>query len=464
MARERRWFVRVLGWVGGHIPALLAWVGLAGLFAYGAAHDWKLGDKKDDKKEEKRPTPDDDRDGFTPYFAPQPGGVPVWVGHDPKKCPSAGKTVKFRSAEAAERAGVKTAPPALDWVAVTVEAHGEVRQDPTAAAQVSPRVGGALFALEKQLGDRVHKGELVALVDSAEVGRAKAAYLTARATAEAKATIRQALEGGVVPPRSVVEAEAALREARAHLFSARQALANLGLSPPPADEKLSDEELTQRLARLGVPEAKWTSLYMKDGRPPPANLLPVFSPLDGVVTRRTGVAGETVTAGAAIYEVADPTKVYVFLDVRLEDQAGVKVGQEMTFTPEGQTNTVAGVVDLVSPAVDEKTRTVRVRGRVPNPDGALKSGAYGAGTVTTDGPWLGLVVPREAVHWEGCSHVVFVKKSDTEYQVRKVTLGVRTGDGVEIETGIDPADEVAVTGSHVLKSELLKERIGSADE
>jgi cobalt-zinc-cadmium efflux system membrane fusion protein len=488
MARERRRFMRVLRWVVGHLPALLAWAGLVGLFVYGSKHEWKFGDKKDAEKE-KKAKPDDDRESFTPYFAPQPGDVPVWVSHNPLRCPvqAAGvarlippaaaaavagtvgwfppaRVVKFKSPEAAERAGIKTAAAELDWVAVTVEAHGEVRQDPTVVAQVSPRAGGALYALEKQLGDRVKRGELLALVDSAEVGRAKAAYLTARATTEAKAQIRQSLEGGAVPPRSVVEAEAALREARANLFGARQAIENLGLPVPPADEKLSDDELTRRLAGLGIPGEKWTALNTRDGRPPPANLLPVFSPLDGVVTKRTGVAGETVAAGAAVFEVADPTKVHVVLDVRLEDQAGVKVGQEMTFTAEGQAAAAAGEVDLVSPAVDEKTRTVRVRGRVPNAAGALKSGAFGAGAVTTDGPWVGVVVPRDAVHWEGCCHMVFVKKSDTEYEVRRVTLGVRAGDVVEIESGLSPGEEVAVTGSHVLKSELLKERIGEADE
>jgi cobalt-zinc-cadmium efflux system membrane fusion protein len=144
----------------------------------------------------------------------------------------------------------------------------------------------------------------------------------------------------------------------------------------------------------------------------------------------------------------------------------VKVGQEMTFVLEGQPNAVpvAGEVDLVGPAVDERTRTLRVRGRVPNPDGALRGGAFGAGTITTDGPWLGVTVPRDAVHWEGCSHIVFVKKSDTEYEVRRVTLGVRSGETVEVETGLAPGEPVAVTGSHVLKSELLKDRIGEADE
>src|SRR5438270_386926 len=82
---------------------------------------------------------------------------------------------------------------------------------------------GVLFALEKQLGEPVKKGELLALVDSADVGKAKAAYLTARAVLESRETILASLKGSTnVPPRSVAEAEAAAREARAGLYSARQ--------------------------------------------------------------------------------------------------------------------------------------------------------------------------------------------------------------------------------------------------
>ena len=71
---------------------------------------------------------------------------------------------------------------------------------------------------------------------------------------------------------------------------------------------------------------------------------------------------------------------------------------------------------------------------------------------------------REAVHWEGCSHVVFVKQSAVEWLPRKVALGVRDGGVVEVVVGLAAGDEVAAAGSHVLKNELLKARIGAAEE
>jgi RND family efflux transporter MFP subunit len=270
----------------------------------------------------------------------------------------------------------------------------------------------------------------------------------------------------------VVEAEAAAREARAGLYSARQGLANLGLPLPSAeDEKLTDESLTSRLLLLGVPDAKRRELEARasqTGEAITANLLPVFSPLDGVVTKRNGVVGETIAALAPVYEVGDPTRVHVFLEVRQEDMARVAVGQEMTFRLEGGAGVPAvdGVIDWISPTVDEKTRTVRARGRVANPNGVLKSGAFGGGTVTVEGPRPGLVVPREAVHWEGCKHVVFAKRTadGTTYYPLRVTLGARVGGAVEVTGGLDAGEEIAVAGSHVLKAELLKDRIGQAEE
>lgn len=470
-----RRILRGLGWVVGCIPALLVWAGLAGLFWYGAAHGWKFTEpaaKAEEKGKEEPPAPDAGEPGkeFKPYYQPQPHDVPVLVAHDPATCKACAKPITFKTPASAAKAGIKTAPVGAEPITVTITAHGEVVADPTATARVSPRLGGTLFALEKQLGDPVRRGDLLALVDSAEVGKAKAAYLTAKAHLESREQILGSLQTGAAAARSVVEAEAAVREARAGLYSARQGVANLGLPvPSPADEKLPDDQFTNRLMFLGVPffgRLAACGRAEQLGQPLTANLLPVVSPLDGFVTRRAGVVGETVAAGQVIYEVGDPTRVDVFLDVRQEDLPRVKVGQAVTFQLEGGASLPAttGEIDWIGPTVDEKTRTVRVRARVANPGGMLKGGAFGGGTVVVEPTRQALVVPKDAVQWEGCSYLVFVKMSDTEFLPRKVTPGVRVGGMVEITAGLEKGDEVVVVGSHVLKCELLKDRIGGAEE
>jgi cobalt-zinc-cadmium efflux system membrane fusion protein len=505
---------RILAQVAGWIPSLLVWAGLVGLFVYGSHNNWKWRfseEKARDKGEKKDTAPDnpDDDEPFTPYPLSRPFDVPVMVVHSPFRCPvfstaqlvepTAGasvvgacgwldftpKSIKLKSAEIADRAGIKTVAAKIERVSVSVEAHGEVQQDPTATAKASPRAGGVLFALEKQLGDRVRKGELLALIESAEVGKAKPAYLTARAMYESRERVRASLSPESSPMRTIVEAQAAAREASANLYSAQQGLANLGLPVPDTNEAISDQALTQRLQLLGVPFGKRLELYARAnaGQGLPANLLPLFSPLDGVVTRRNGVVGETVAALQPVYEVGDPSRIYVYLDVRQEDSAKVAIGQDLTFTLEGGAidSGTHGMIDWISPVVDDKTRTVRVRGRVPNPDGKLRAGAFGGGTVVVDPPRPALVVPKDAIHWEGCCHLVFVKVPPTkreatetketkeadeeiEFRPRRVTTNVRDGGWVEITSGLKEGEEVAVGGSHVLKNELLKGRIGGADE
>lgn len=478
---------QVLGWIAERIPTVLVWAGLAGLFVYGKANDWKFGEGKADTKEGKaqadqegegrREPPPKDQEPFTPYYQERPFDVPIQVTHDPKACEIGQKPIPLKSIDAVIQAGIKTAPVRHDWISVTIAAHGDVQPDPTATARVSPRVGGALVALQKELGDPVHKGELLALVESADVGRVKAAYLTARAVLQSRQLVRASLSPGVSPTRSIVDAEAAVREAQAASYSARQAVANLGLPlPSAAEEALPDEEFTRRLLLLGVPFLKRVEILAhaaSTGQPPTANLLPVFSPLDGVVVRRMGVVGETVAALQQVYDVGDPLRVYVYLDVRQEDMRQVAIGQEMTFRVEGWVGqpSVSGTTDWISPVVDDKTRTVRVRGRVANPSGVLKGGAFGAGTIAVEPRRQALVVPTAAVHWEGCSQIVFVKKvkkaggnEEVEFWPRKVKLGVRSGGVVEVTAGLGENEEVAVTGSHVLKNELLKSLIGEAEE
>src|SRR5262249_4393987 len=149
---------------------------------------------------------DADRPPFTPYPLDVPYDVPVMVTHDPKTCTACNQTITLASPEAAAKAGIKTVRVEYDWITVTIEAHGEVVQDPAAVGRVAPRVAGTLVALDKRPGDPVRRGELVALVSAPEVGRVKAAYLTAKVHRENKQQILRTLEEGGAPQASVVPA------------------------------------------------------------------------------------------------------------------------------------------------------------------------------------------------------------------------------------------------------------------
>ena len=104
----------------------------------------------------------------------------------------------------------------------------------------------------------------------------------------------------------------------------------------------------------------------------------------------------------------------------------------------------------------------------------MKSQTFGDGTIRVGSSAAAPVVPAAAVHWEGCCHVVFVRreapnkdgaaKADVVFEPRRVSLGAREGGYVEVRSGLLAGEHIALEGSHVLKCELLKDRIGEAEE
>ena len=102
---------------------------------------------------------------------------------------------------------------------------------------------------------------------------------------------------------------------------------------------------------------------------------------------------------------------------------------------------------------------------VENPGGRLRALSFGTGRVVVSRIPSATVVPRAAVQWEGCCHVVFVRAdgSDLEFAPRRVRLGLGQGEDVQVVEGLKPGESVAVAGSHVLKSELFKDRLGEGE-
>ena len=118
--------------------------------------------------------------------------------------------------------------------------------------------------------------------------------------------------------------------------------------------------------------------------------------------------------------------------------------------------TFAGRITFVADTVNPKTRRVTVRCQVPNPDGRLKPEMYAALTLSSGEPHEVLAVPSAAVQELEGKPFVFVKTKAGVFERRDVSLGAEAEGWVEVRTGVKAGDEVATTGSFLLKSELLK--------
>lgn len=432
----------------------------------------------------------------------EPGAKPR---PNPLTCETHNVRVQFASADAVKKAGVKLEAVQERPMAASVNASGEVEYDPTRVARLAARAAGTVGRVAADVGAKVKKGDILALIDAADVGKAKAEFLQALATVEQKGRAVESLtalaaeterfttlqsesleraratakEGfrtqsdlrdaetklseakmlGAERHANLVEAESAVGEGKLHLLAAQQALLNLGLPVRVEDfAALPAEQCAAKLRLLGIPDAVAQTL---DAQATSANLLPVVAPFDGVVVSRDAALGETADAAKTLFVVADVSRMSVVLDVREEDASRVAAGQTVVFRPDGGADAVTGKVAALSTEVDDKTRTLRVRAVVDNAGASLRAHTFGSGRIVVREAPTATAVPTEAIHWDGCCHVVFVRLTDSVFQTRKVVLGAHDAHFTEVLAGVLPGEVVAAEGSHVLKSELLKSKLGA---
>ncbi|MGA2617012.1 MAG: efflux RND transporter periplasmic adaptor subunit [Thermoguttaceae bacterium] len=394
--------------------------------------------------------------------APRPANNP--------RCQNYRRRIQFASGEAMEKAGVDCVRVERRKVCESISASGQITYDQTRVANLSARLPGTVWRVEKNVGDRVRAGEVVVLVEAAEVGRLKSELIQALAEEEIQAKsldkLLPAYAERVVLELQVEKARLEHVQAQARLLCAQQALVNLGLPVGiEALRGLAVEKLVERLRLLGIPQSPARPLNAGDLT---ANLLPVKAPIEGIIVSGRAVAGDVVDPARALFQLADTSRMWLTLNVSLEDAGRLAPGQAVCFRPDGSPAELRGKLVWIGAAADLQTRTVAVRAELPNAEGQLRNGTFGAGRITLREEGQAIVVPNEAVHWEGCCHVVFVRDkgfddrqaSPKVFHVRTVRLGARSQDCTEILAGVLPDEIVAAKGSDVLRAELLKNNLG----
>ncbi len=392
------------------------------------------------------------------------------------KCKKHLRRIQLASDEMATRLGLTFTQVGRGRIEDVIRVPGEVVHDPTRIARVAPRSAGTVWRVERLAGQKVRRGDLLALIDSAEVGKAKAEFQQALVQldlrSETLAKLRP-MAGTTVAVKDVQAAAAAVEEAEVRLFSAEETLDSLGLPLKAGDVLgLKPADLATRLQFLGLPEVLGKELT---DRVTSSNLLPIIAPLDGFVVSAWAVKDEAADPAKPMFVVADTGKMRLTIHVRPDDAERIKPGQPVRFQHAGHTGRNkwdSGTVVWVSPTADEKTRTVPIRVDLPNPSDRHAANTFGTAEVVLREEPNAVVVPGGAVHWDGCCHVVFVRDRDYEksgspkvVHVRKVRPGAEnvaaTGPMTEIVAGLLPGEWVAVTNSGVFRSELLKYDLGA---
>ncbi|MGD9645609.1 MAG: efflux RND transporter periplasmic adaptor subunit [Pirellulales bacterium] len=380
--------------------------------------------------------------------------------------------IQFASTEALDKAGVDIDVVRERPLVEAVTANGEVIYDETRMAHLSARVPGTVWRVDRQVGDRVKAGDILALIDAADVGRLKSEFLQAIAQFRLRQTnyerLAALLADGSIPERQAREAESAFQEAQIRRLGAQQGLVNLGLAVEyQALAELPTDEIARRIQFLGLP-AEMQSEFAT--RSITSNLLPMRAPLDGIVVQRDLVPGEVVATTNVLFTVADISRLWLMLNVRQEDAPHVALGQAVSFQPDDRDDrsTLEGTVAWISTAADDETRTVKVRVDLPNADRLLRANTFGTGRIILRDEAAPMLVPTEAVHRDGACSVVFVRDRNylqpgapKFFHVRTVRVGVQDGDDTEIIAGLLPGEVIASKNSVVLEAQLLKSNLGA---
>ena len=362
-------------------------------------------------------------------------------------------------------AEIRTEPVRRQYATRNVRMVGKVDYDETRLANITAWVPGRIERLYVDFtGVTVRRGDHLFSLYSPELIVAQRELLQALRSWE-----RRGGEGSLVDST---------------LHSAREKLRLLGLRP-------------EQIAEIEAAGA-------------PVDELTIYAPAAGTVTQRHVNEGMYVQQGTPVYTIADLAVVWARLEAYEQDLPWLRYGQEVEFTTESHPGEVFhGRIAFIDPILDERTRTVRLRVNVENPDGRLKPGMFMRATVRSrmaaggevfepaligkwispmhpeivkDGPGqcdicgmdlvpaeeLGyavpertpeqpLLIPATAPLITGRRAVVYVRLPHTEeptFEGREVLLGPRAGDDYIVRYGLEEGELVVVQGNFKIDSAL----------
>jgi Cu(I)/Ag(I) efflux system membrane fusion protein len=414
--------------------------------------------------------------GDVEYFCPM---HPQVIRSEPASCPICGMPLSKRKHGAPSelpkdvtarvqlspfriaQAGIRTSP--VEWRPLEreIETVGFVDYDERKLARITARFAGRVESLAVDFtGAAVERGKPLATLYSPEVFAAQESLLAAA--------------------RGFTDAND--ERGRSLVVAARSRLKLWGFTP----------------AQIVAVE--------KSGKA--SSTVEVVAPLSGIVVKKSVVAGDYVAEGAALFDVADLSSVWIKARVYEDDLGLVAPGRKVTATASAYPGeTFEGAVVFVDPFVDRATRTADLRVDLANPGGRLKPGMYVAATVrvplaevepfkSQPRPAAGgdrtvywcpmhpevvrdapgecdlcggmklikktipasgaqdvLAVPETAVIDTGSRKVVYVESSPGVFDAHEVVLGPRAGVFYPVVKGLEPGARVATAGSFLIDAE-----------
>jgi multidrug efflux pump subunit AcrA (membrane-fusion protein) len=324
-----------------------------------------------------------------------------------------GRATVTLSAERRQVLGLRSEPVRVGSLARPIRTVGRVAPDERRLHHVHTKFEGYVEKLYVDfVGKKVRKGEPLASIYSPELVATQEEYLLAMRAEER-------LSGAEVP--SVVKGGQDL------VAAARRRLLLW-------DIRAEDVDALERSGTV-------------------RRTLDLYAEVEGYVVGKTALQGMRVMPSDPLFDIADLSHLWVLADVYEADLPAVRLGMQaelsIAYIPERKWR---GTVTWIAPAVEEKTRTVKVRVEVDNRDDRLKPEMF-ADVVLEAGVGRGLIVPETALVRSGTRTLVFVDREGGVLEPREVQVGGRTESGVHVRSGLGEGDRVVVSANFLLDSE-----------
>lgn len=338
-------------------------------------------------------------------------------------------------------------------VAVQVEPiHRETIRDvrrftgtlyPAAQFDVAPRIGGQLKSLLVDIGDRVHRGQVIARLDDAE-------YVQQVEQAQAQVEVAQA---GLIQARSSLDAKrkeyARSQELRkqniasqAELDANRAAVAAAEAQVKLAEAQVKQQQAAMEAARVRLGYTTITADWQD-------------SDADRVVGERHVDEGTTISANTPIVSVLDIHELICVIFVTEKDYARLKTGQAAEISTEAYPgHDFNGRITRIAPMFRETSRQARVEIRVPNGDSLLKPGMFVNARIILQTVDDATVIPVTAlVHRDGRDGVFVADRVGKKAHLVPVTTGITAGNRIQISKPSDLSGDVITLGQYLLSDD-----------
>jgi multidrug efflux pump subunit AcrA (membrane-fusion protein) len=363
-------------------------------------------------------------------------------------------------------APVQVAPVEMGTIRRIVEADAALY--PHDSSSVMPKIQAPVQRFLVNRGDHVRVGQLLAVLENRDLVAAETASRgqVEQAQANLTSTANAAVPESVVKAQTDVQSDQEQFDAAHKVLESRQQLFKEGALPrksvddaavtyaqAKAQLETAKEHLRtlQSVGKQAQVDAAKAAVTAAEGQLRSAQAQVGYSEIraliSGVVSDRPVYPGDVAQPGTPLLTIVDITRVVARANVPQAQAAQIKVGQPATIKLTEADLTVPGKVTVVSPATDPASTTVQVWVQADNPGERLKPGASVHVSIVTETLKDVVVVPSSAIlPGEGGGTAVLVLGADSTVHQKKVEIGVREGDKVQLLSGVSPGDQIVTVG------------------